>query len=85
MITDWNNLCYPYPWSIWTQSYTPQVHIERQDDTNITLCGRDCTGWAGADPEPGEPDRDKCYASCKQCIKVYNRLRSLQPKASENL
>ena len=75
-ITDWDNFCYPFSVQSWTKSYTTQVHIGRQNEDNKTLCGRDSTSWDGANPEPDNPDPDKCYASCKICVKIYNRLRA---------
>ena len=75
-ITDWDNFIYPFSDFSWTNSYTSQVHIGRQNEDYKTLCGRDSTRWTGANPEPDDPDPDKCYASCKICVKIYNRLRA---------
>ncbi len=76
MITDWDNLGYPFSDQRWTKTNTSQVHIGRQNEDHRTLCGIDTRGWGGASPEPDNPERDTCYASCKRCITIYDRLRA---------
>ena len=85
MITDWKNVTYVFNHLGWTMSNTNQVHIERQDGSNLTLCGISALGWGGvASPEPDNPKDGKFYGSCLRCKKTFLRLRSSCQKVNED-
>ena len=71
---DFENIVYIFNTNLsYDQNNIALIHIERQDDSGRTLCGKYSGHWIGAaSPEPDETNREICYASCKKCIKAYD-------------
>lgn len=81
MKLDLEYLAYPYPPFL---SDPTQLHIARQDDSGLTLCGRDYRGWLWANPEPEEKEeRQEHYATCKACIKIFNKIQHCTQEATK--